>query len=52
MSWDKEGFTDVEKDIHNRIMRVVNGEERDRLPALQKFNRKKLKADVKKKIKC
>jgi len=27
---------------------VVNGEERDRLPALRKVNRKKLKAEVKK----
>ena len=48
MSRDTEGLTDEENEIYNRIMRVVNGEERDRLPALRKVNRKKLKAEVNK----
>ena len=48
MSRDTEGLTDEENEIYNRIMRVVNGEERRRLPALRKVNRKKLKAGVKK----
>ena len=48
MSRDTEGLTDEENEIYDRIMRVVNGEERDRLPALRKFNRKKLKAEVNK----
>ena len=33
MSRDTEGLTDEENEIYNRITRVVNGEERDRLPA-------------------
>ena len=48
MSRDTEGLTDEENEIYDRIMRVVNGEERDRLPALRKVNRKKLKAEVNK----
>ena len=48
MSSDTEGLTDEENEIYDRIMRVVNGEERDRLPALRKVNRKKLKAEVNK----
>ena len=48
MSRDTEGLTDEEKEIYNRIRRVVNREERGRLPALRKVNRKKLKAEVKK----
>ena len=35
MSRVTEGLTDEENEIYNRIMRVVNGEERDRLPALR-----------------
>ena len=42
-----ERFTDEEKDIYNRILKVVNEGVRERLPALQKVNKKKLKAEVK-----
>ena len=46
-SWEIEQLTDEEKDIYNRILNVVNEGVRESLPALQKVNKKKIKAEVK-----
>ena len=47
ISCEMEQLTDEENDIFNRILKVVNGGVRKRLPALQKVNKKKLKREVK-----
>ena len=38
-SWEIEQLTDEEKDIYDRILKVVNEGVRERLPELQKVNR-------------
>ena len=46
-SWEIEQLRDEEKDIYDMILKVVNKGVRERMPALQKVNKKKLNAEVK-----